>query len=295
MATRILGAGALGVGLLSAYCWKRRADQRVSVLSYNLLARPFTKYEKQHHRNPADKIETEAQTRERYSVSTKTIIAEKPHVVLLQECEPAYFNLESNKHADTLLAMYNLFPCFGRQPDGGISPSTAVLFLRDSAKALEVVPRCVGGDEACGGTSKTCTVVDATIHQQVHRFASCHFTFDGLAEKRRHHVDLLEPLMSKCQRLVVGGDFNAANESMNGLQRNSFLHDLDRPSLDAPLGTVSSEQKTIDHFFTRGFRVLQTACLHVAKCPYGEGVPAEIVGGSDHVPILVHLESSASE
>ena len=101
--------------------------------------------------------------------------------------------------------------------------------------------------------------------------------------------------MSKCQRLVVGGDFNAANESMNGLQRNSFLHNLDRPSLDAPLGTVNSEQKTIDHFFTRGFRVLQTACLHVAKCPYGEGVPAEIVGGSDHVPILVHLESSASE
>ena len=63
----------------------------ISVMSWNVLAAPFTKYNKeapgcvQGHLNPHSQIETAAQTRARYGLATQAMMSAKPDVLLLQE------------------------------------------------------------------------------------------------------------------------------------------------------------------------------------------------------------------
>ena len=130
-------------------------------------------------------------------------------------------------------------------------------------------------------------------------FASCHFTWDGAAKEREHHVALLEPEFSGKQRFVLGGDWNAAggqpSSSLRVLQERTWLgrHGEHVPLRPPPRGTHFKEQESavIDHFFVSSdVRIgARAKALKEPSCPYGDGSPAAVVGASDHVPILLQV------
>lgn len=300
-----LGIAGAGVAALASYFSKRRQiNSHVSVVSWNLLATPFTKFESSSHRNPACTIEkpraleTDAQSFSRYSRAGAALLEKNPHVVMLQECEPAFFSSSRNKHAEALLKKYELFQCFAWQADGSIDPATAILLRRDAVKALEAVPRCVGGNGSTGGTSKVVTVVDTKIQDTEYTFASGHFTWDGDAATREHHVKLLEPLLAQ-KNFLLGGDFNADFPSLRELKNRTWLKNTELVPLDPCNGTFKNIPKggvieTLDHFFaSKKLPVVKAFAWHEPICPYGEGSPAEIVGASDHVAIEMEIGAAS--
>ena len=76
----------------------RQQHSRVSVVSWNLLATPFTTWDALNHRNPdgiiakPGGVETEAQSHLRYSRAGVALLGKNPHVVMLQECVPVFFS-----------------------------------------------------------------------------------------------------------------------------------------------------------------------------------------------------------
>lgn len=254
-------------------------------------------WEAPYHRNPAGpfkapgSVETEAQTKARYARIGAKLLVEKPDVAFLQECEPKFFKQERSRHAPEILEKYELMPCFGSAKEGDRSPGAVVLLRRGVAVPLEKMPRCIGGTNETGGESKVCSVVDALVKGEGYTFASCHFTWDGAADKRDHHVKLLEPALATRTRFVMGGDFNA-DTTLADVQERSWLRDAKKVQLNAPKGTFKNmpagQNDTLDHFFvSREVSVLQADALQEPSCPYGAGSPAEVVGDSDHVPIRV--------
>lgn len=302
-----LGLAGAGGAALAGYLAKRqkRYHSHVSVISWNLLATPFTMYEALSHRNPAGKIakpgglETDEQSYSRYSRAGAALLEKNSHVVMLQECEPAFFTSSRNQHAEALLKKYQLFQCFAWQTDGSIEPATAILLRRDAVKALEAVPRCVGGNNSTGGNSKVVTVVDTKIQDAEYTFASGHFTWDGDAAKREHHVKLLEPLLAQKKNFVLGGDFNADFTSLAEMQKNTWLKDTNRVPLDPCSGTFKNMPKggvneTLDHFFaSKALSIVKAFAWHAPICPYGEGSPAEVVSASDHVAIEMEIRGGS--
>jgi hypothetical protein len=98
-------------------------EETIDVLTWNILARSFTKYSKdsrpnirgwdgvqcvQGHLNPHDELETIHQTKQRYTLATFALLAKMPGVALLQEAEPAFFDLERNPGAEALTRNYEV-------------------------------------------------------------------------------------------------------------------------------------------------------------------------------------------
>eukprot|EP00971_Amphidinium_carterae_P264533 5247751-Amphidinium_carterae.1 len=79
-------------------------------MSYNVLARPYTTYNTMHHRAPS-RIEDKVQTITRYTLAGETILSSGSDVVLLQECEGAFFKSDWNAAAERLAQQYTVFLC----------------------------------------------------------------------------------------------------------------------------------------------------------------------------------------
>ena len=111
-------------------------------------------------------------------MSGARILALLPDVVLLQECEPAFFHDNVNPMATHLLSKYALFPSYGAAVKSGVAdgPGTAVLVLKTIGLEIRSFTT-VGGTDDCGGPSKSSSVLE--MKDEFGReiaFASTHFT-----------------------------------------------------------------------------------------------------------------------
>jgi len=268
---------------------------RLSVLSWNVLARPYTIYNSQAHR-AATRVEDPTQTYARYTMAGKELLNRSADVVMLQECEAAFFDVAWNAAAENLMEKYFVMPC-----RIGDEPGTAVLVRKEGpATALDPKPICVGGDASTGGVSKVATVArlkvsgapaDVTV-------VSTHFMWDGGAEKRAHHCHLVGKAIEG-QDVIIGGDFNCDKGApLDKLEKTTFFGELRRAELgpgDAMTGLSGdlTQEKCIDHIYASpGLVPLQPMALAWPKSPWsGEfSGPANVSGASDHVPIFSEFE-----
>lgn len=260
-------------------------------MSWNVLARPYTKYNAKFHR-ASDAVEEPAQTRSRYALAGKTIVDRRTDLVLLQECEAAFFEPEWNSAAAKILKDYDVFPCRQQQ-----EPGTAVL-IKKGGRAVSQVDRpiCIGGTDETGGVSKIATVVPVRIASRDVSVVSSHFMWDGAADKRLHHVCMLGERLAKGS-VVLGADFNCQpGPHLDTLTSSSFLGDMQRALLhpDDMTGLSGDFEKAvcIDHVYVPpSATVLKATILAKPKSPWDaqSAQPSPVVAASDHVPVLVEF------
>jgi Ser/Thr protein kinase RdoA (MazF antagonist)/endonuclease/exonuclease/phosphatase family metal-dependent hydrolase len=299
---------------------RERAALRCRVMTYNVLARPYTKYNTAFHRN-ASPVETLEQTQARYRLATEEILREAPDAVCLQECEQEFVDpaTDSNPAAASLLDAYQAVSCFGPpSPDTGLgTPGTVVLIRREAhggrlscvvTTGSEPAVFRVEGSSATGGTSKSavgvlCQFADATPLVVI----SLHATTTRSARARQHQMSLissaLESMFPAGERplVCVCGDFNGTAEDLarddsallNGLSRVEF-------GVDTGCGANFDRPHPIDHMFVSptGLLVESLRAERPPSSPYaidaataGVAVPAAVSGPSDHVWLSAELVS----
>ena len=158
------------------------AEQALTIMTFNVLARPYTKYNHKHHRN-SEEIEDSSQTQQRYERAGTQILGNACDLVFLQECERAFFDPVWNVQADQLMQTYHVFLCTWDS-----NPGTAVLVKKNGRASVSTDPRIyIGGTNETGGTSKSATIVPVRVGAHQISAVSVHFTLD--AEKRLHHAN----------------------------------------------------------------------------------------------------------
>jgi len=243
--------------------------------------------------------ELKEQTQKRYSMAGQHLLEHNVDVVLLQECEAAFFNPDMNSEASKINQRYHVLACH----IGG-NPGTAVLVKRDGQAKLmnpNQTPRCfLPGDFP----TNMSTVVQLMVGIYPVTFVCVHVPYWPYGKDQAiRQMKLLEDVLTDQRPLIVGGDLNAGNtppnEYLPELEANTFFGSLKRAKL-AP-GTMTglngdfSAQVTIDHIYTS--QELHIASARALAVPFNGGPysiegsgPAEIVYASDHVPVLVHIK-----
>ena len=265
----------------------------LSVMSWNVLARQYTRHNKQYHR-AGPGVEDPLQTCRRYKIAGDEIINRNCDVVLLQECEAAFFRADWNLAARELLSKYTVFRC----PHSEASPGTAVLVKRDGRAVAEASrPQCIGGIDEVGGPGKVATIVPMRAGSRSFVAISTHFTFSGNAEGRLHHANLIGEAV-RGRSVVLGGDFNCVpGAQLEALESSTFLGSLLRAPVDTATGLNSdfAREVCIDHFYiSDDLGEARAVALAEPSNPWGGNAshPAEVTGASDHVPIMVHVALS---
>lgn len=234
----------------------------VSMLTWNILARPYTKYNQKFHGNIEDpksqlNVEAVSQTKGRYELAGQQIVALAHDLVFLQECEAQFFEPEWNAAANDVLNMYSVFPC--RSAD--TEPGTAVLVKKEGrAEALVQIPVCVGGIPETKGPSKISTIVPVQVGSKVINAISTHFTGGGPnADKRLYHVNILGDRLKDRSKdelwknaIILGGDFNSYGQQLKDLEKETFLGELQEVQLKIQRTGLSGDFKKqvgIDHVY----------------------------------------------
>ena len=234
-----------------------------SVLTWNVLARPYTKYNHkpptctQGHLNPAGVVETHWQTSARHALAADQIMTRMPDAVFLQEVEASFFTLAVNPKAGDLLGAYGI--AHQTTTNG---PGTAVLLRHggalvlpgnahvqdDDSKEARTRPTSkeargkdskngagwtlsVGASAATGGMSKSGTAVLANLAGTSCSvlLVSVHLTpFKFNPSKVQDHLRMLGDALSSApfgaaDFTVLGGDFNAVPAEVAELQKGSGL------------------------------------------------------------------------
>mmetsp|Transcript_41148 Transcript_41148/g.92402 ORF Transcript_41148/g.92402 Transcript_41148/m.92402 type:complete len:310 (-) Transcript_41148:28-957(-) len=269
----------------------------MKVMSYNVLARPYTTYNTMHHRAPS-RIEDKVQTITRYTLAGETILSSGSDVVLLQECEGAFFKSDWNAAAERLAQQYTVFLC-----GEGEKPGTAILVK----KTGEVTPLAekalwIGGTDATGGVSKSAAILPVQFGHKTVDMVSVHFTWDGLHQKRTHHAQLLGGSLQSSS-IVLAGDFNCEpGKMLNDLEQASFLKSMQRAALlnNAPTGLSSdfSKEVALDHLYTSAdLQVITAFAQGRPDSPWGGSLsrPAKVARASDHVPVVATVTEKITE
>lgn len=245
--------------------------------------------------------ELQEQSRKRYSLVGRQLLEGYADVVLLQECEAAFFSASMNSEADKIAQQYHVFACNIDE-----NPGTAVLVKRfGRAKPMCQKPLCVGNEKGTylSASPYVATTVQLLVGSEPVTVASLHVPFWRFSsEQATQLLKALEYALAGQKHIIVGGDFNAGstpdNDYLPQLEGNTFFGGLQRAQL-AP-GTMTgltgdfSKQVAIDHIYTSSGLGIESACALASpgSGPYSlEGTgPADIVGcGSDHVPVLAHI------
>ena len=263
----------------------------LSVMSWNLLARQYTKHNRHYHLAGPD-VEDPSQTRRRYTIAGDEIVNRNCDLVFLQECEAAFFIADWNLAATELNSKYMVFRC-PQEPE--TSPGTAVLVKRDGQAVAEASrPLCIGGISEVGGPGKVATVVPMRVASRSFVAVSTHFTFSGNAAGRRRHADLIGKEV-RGRSVVLGGDFNCVpGAQLQALESFTFLGSLLRVPVDTATGLNSdfTREVCIDHFYiSDDLGEARAVALAEPSNPWGGNAthPAEVTGASDHVPIMAHV------
>eukprot|EP00667_Euglena_gracilis_P012636 EG_transcript_12981 len=282
-------------------------DAEFSVLTWNVLAHSFTIHNKQLHRTFWNMgREDPEQTQDRYRHATEALLSQRPDVVLLQECEPAFLKVEMelNLRAHYLLDEYVAYCCFGA--DGGAvearqKPGCAIL-LHKAGKLQRVpdVPIAFSdGDPSYGGQHLASLAVlcrtrlgqqvwVACLHQRYEAPIHLPPARGGPCQRgaQLHAIRRAMQNHSPCRSVVLGGDFNASCrpqdtefvqmrdiESCTWLGQSMARVLLTRPRQpgDAPTG-LSPDWSTpvaIDHVYaSHDLRPLRWGTGGVPQPPY---------------------------
>lgn len=297
-AASLFGAVGLATSFASSDCSVNDSNDKtgVSVMTWNVLARPYTKYNSKfhcaHEAGTTMPVEEPAQTRSRYAAAGHIIVNTSHDLVLLQECEADFFEPQWNSEAAKVLKKYHLFACRQQR-----EPGTAVLVRKDGRATSQVDrPLCIGGTDETGGVSKVATIVPVRVGSTDVSVVSSHFGFDGMADKRLHHMQMLGGSLTN-QTVVLGGDFNCApGPNLDTLASSSFIGDLQRAVLrpDEMTGLSGDFSKAvcIDHVYVSpSATVIKAACLAKPISPWDgkDTQPAPVVAPSDHVPVVVAI------
>lgn len=243
--------------------------------------------------------ELQEQTRQRYSMAGCHLLERSVDIVLLQECEAAFFSPDMNSEASKINQHYHVLACHI-----GENPGTAVLVKRNGQANLMnpyQKPMCVGGGDFPAYIS---TIVQLMVGIHPVTLVSVHVQYWPVATgKAIHQLKLLEDALVDQRCLIVGGDFNAGttppNEHLAELEANTLFGSLKRAKLvpGTMTGLVGdfSAKVNIDHIYTS--QQLEIASAHALAVPCEGGPysmegsgPAEVVYASDHVPILAHIK-----
>jgi hypothetical protein len=100
-----IGLGAVAFGAQWSSAVPADASPRLSMMTWNVLARPYTKHNWQHHRANT-KVEEMHQTLSRYTYAGEEIMNQGLDLVFLQECEAEFTQPEWNLVASRLLSEY---------------------------------------------------------------------------------------------------------------------------------------------------------------------------------------------
>jgi len=276
---------------------QKSKQQLLSVMQWNVLARPYTKYMTSLHRSGCT-VETLEQTHARYTSASATILERMPDIVCLQEVEENFFEADWNTHASVLLENYNTYKKI-LQGSGG----TTVLVSK-SCPFQVCGETKVGGERATGGSSKSTVCVrlknsggDAVV------VLSSHLSFKPA--QRQEHMEHLQTALGVndgYERVVFCGDFNTCPEDLPEFVTNSFFANRNM-TLVAPenyaltgCGTNNSQpRKCIDYIYVSGLNVVEGS-VEVGgepRFPYAhekeEVSPAEVVTPSDHCWLSIRL------
>jgi len=291
------------------YHRRRNGDLSFTVLSWNILAREFTMFNRkppgcvQGHLNPDNELETESQTAARYSLAAEALIARKADAVLLQECSKSFFDALVNPLASSLLEHYAIAHATNEK-----GPGTVVLLLKAGSLTSTGEVFTSGGSEITGGTSKSASGVKVTPRggdvEQNLWLVSLHLTpYKFKPQEVCKHLELLgDAIRSDMDvhtlgappRVVLGGDLNAEPDEVAAIQREcpgplgSLLHRVVAPG-NTGLSATFAEPCLIDHLFlSPGLRTCGSLELErLPESPYGlpawEGETAPVAFASDHV------------
>ena len=311
----VLAAAAAATAVVWQLRRRRQAHTTFTVLSWNILARSFTYWNRQPpkcvqgHHNPLDELEDVQQTRARYALASEEILTRLPDAVLLQECDVDFFAPTFNPQAEALAAAYEVV---ATNEDG---PGTAVL-LRKQGRTLVptgIVQRVGASEERTGGYSKSATMVQVSVTTSVGAdllwLISIHAApvkfnptavrahLDELYDALRGPASLPAPL-----RVLLAGDLNASPSEVEELQRTSCLGGLQRVEASTlghtGLSATFDAPCTIDHaFLSPGLRLVAARREKAPESPYApvtgaSGSAAKVVGASDHVWMEVQVALS---
>mmetsp|Transcript_25004 Transcript_25004/g.58052 ORF Transcript_25004/g.58052 Transcript_25004/m.58052 type:complete len:347 (-) Transcript_25004:246-1286(-) len=293
------------------------SQQALTVMSWNILARPYTHHNWQHGVYWSDwqdkdgrPRETHKQAQARYGLAIDGILEVGPDVVLLQECEEAFFDPSYNHGADQLLRTYDHFHCCLRarhaMPEGG----TAVLVKKhgqvETAREAKAWP--VGGTRETGGCSKIATVLPAKFSGRDVLIVSAHFS--GSGEHLQYALaDLLASQMQQrdydaspatSTAVILGGDFNCDVKRADKLAARVFGGDHLSTRAQLKPGTKTgmngdfTTQVCIDHVYvTNEMVVLEADVRGSPGSPWswydGTWLPTQVAAASDHVPLVVSV------
>lgn len=288
--------GAAGAVMLARYLKTKEppSEPKLSVMTFNVLARPYTKYNQKFHRAQTA-VEDVLQTRTRYTLAAEEITSTGTDIVFLQECEAAFFERDWNHAAPKLLDRYYIFAC-RKSKDDVEQPGTAVLVQKAGrATATASQPVCIGYSGGDGfDFSKVATIVPMQFGGKAFEAASTHFTWDGDAASREHHAKLVGDGLKNAKSVVFGGDFNSQpGVSLEQLESKTFLGGLRRAALQEgnATGLYKDFSKTeyIDHIYaSRDWSPLSSLALRKPCSPWDE--TGKVTAPSDHVPVVVELK-----
>mmetsp|Transcript_74201 Transcript_74201/g.143637 ORF Transcript_74201/g.143637 Transcript_74201/m.143637 type:complete len:340 (+) Transcript_74201:57-1076(+) len=272
-------------------------DQSLRVITWNVLARPYTKYNSQQHRASA-KLEDENQTKQRYTLAGEELVGRAADVVFLQECESDFFEPRWNLAASKLEEAYYTYRC-----NVGDSPGTAVLVKKTGQATCHAErPLCIGGTEETGGDSKVATLMQLMHGGKMLTAASIHFRGGPQADvpvSRRKHADLILDGLTPETEIVLGGDFNCnPGDQLDNLEVHPLFRDrLKRLPLqqDAKTGLSAdmSREEILDYIYvSQGLEVLRSFATAKPRPPWAGNAtkPAKVYGASDHVPVFAEIK-----
>ena len=188
-----VSAAVLLAAVAAAYLRRRR--QSFTVLSWNVLAREFTMYNREppgcvqgHQNAAADGLESDEQTAVRYRFASEALLRQAPDAILLQELSTDFFDSRTNPLADALLQQFQV-----AHQTNSAGPGTAVLVRKAGPLTVTGVVRSVGAsEELTGGTSKSASAVLVDVNGAACWLVSVHLApYKFRPEAVRAHLALM--------------------------------------------------------------------------------------------------------
>ncbi len=235
----------------------------LEVMTFNMLAHPYTKFNQAFHKNPDGVLETAAQRAERYLLNLQTIEARAPPVLLTQEHDVALAVTGYTTGASAYVESR--------------TEGCSVLF-RDGTPIAAAPKRCRTLDLLEGKTAVVVTVFGFATFVSLHLKGGPGSRPVKLAQLRKvlEAVEGLGPT-------VIGGDFNETDVSVFAeLMGSADFHCVQYEGASG-LGTDLMTPLALDHVYVRDVHAVSLAAVRAPANPW---LPGAVIG-SDHVPLVL--------
>ncbi len=251
---------------------------RIKLCTFNLLARPYTKFNQALHNNTAAPVETLDQTAARYALNTRVLRTIAPDIALLQEHDCG-LHARDHLHATSSVCAY---------VDGRAEGCSVLGF--GSAVDLRFVWTLDLGE---GKTAAFALAAMRGAAGSLLALVSAHLKGgpDTAIVKRKQIAAILAKIPARMP-CVLAGDMNETNPMAvfgDLLTDAGFTHVA--PTGPTGLNSAMTTPLTIDHVFIR--EIHGATMLPMMFAPGVPWTPGAAVG-SDHVPVVVEMNWPAA-